>query len=91
MWLDWYLWWLSLWLPVASPYDVLELQPGATQAEVKRAYRRLSMVYHPDRPGGNVVKFQELQAAYKALTTPVGVGFGGGVNHAGTKRGFGGS
>ena len=32
-------------------YDVLGVQKGATEAELKKAYRRLAMLHHPDRGG----------------------------------------
>ncbi len=39
----------------ASPtlYDVLGLMPSATQVDITKAYRRLSLEYHPDRQGTN--------------------------------------
>lgn len=32
-----------------SAYKILELEPGATDEEVKKAYRRMAMKYHPDK------------------------------------------
>ena len=74
-----------------NPYTILELQPGADETQVRKAYRRLSMRYHPDRPEGNTVKFQELKAARDALLPPAPKGFGQSVSTQGTKQGFGGS
>ena len=34
-------------------YDVLGVQRGASDADVKKAYRRLAMKYHPDRNSGD--------------------------------------
>jgi len=34
---------------VEEYYEVLGLKPGATQAEIKNAYRKLAKVWHPDR------------------------------------------
>ncbi|MEI3279498.1 MAG: J domain-containing protein [Eubacterium ramulus] len=31
-----------------NPYEVLGVSPGATDEEIKKAYRRLSRQYHPD-------------------------------------------
>lgn len=36
-----------------SDYRTLELEPGVSLDEVKRAYRELVMVWHPDRFPGN--------------------------------------
>ncbi len=33
---------------MGNPYSVLGLSPGATDEEVKKAYRALSRKYHPD-------------------------------------------
>lgn len=44
-------------------YKVLELQRGASEKEIKKAFRRLSAVHHPDRNGGDEsakTKFQEI-------------------------------
>ena len=36
-----------------NPYEVLGLKPGATQDEIKAAYRKLIKQYHPDQYGDN--------------------------------------
>lgn len=50
--------------------EVLELEPGATKAQVKSAYRRLSKVYHPDvsNDDNTKEKFIAINEAYKFLT-----------------------
>ena len=49
-----------------NPYSRLGLAPGAPLDDVKRAYRRLSMRYHPDRAGTEgVPAFLAVQAAYR--------------------------
>src|SRR3954464_5027951 len=53
-------------------YGVLGLQPGATDNEIKRAYRKMARDLHPDvnpEPGAKD-KFQEVSRAYEALTDP---------------------
>ncbi|HET9682341.1 MAG TPA: DnaJ domain-containing protein [Candidatus Limnocylindrales bacterium] len=52
-----------------DPYRVLGLPPDASQAEVKRAYRRLAKELHPDAAGESALpRFLELQDAYELLT-----------------------
>ena len=51
-------------------YILLELSPGATKEEIRKAYRRLSKKYHPDMNGGSKLaeeKFKEVNEAYEAL------------------------
>jgi DnaJ-class molecular chaperone len=50
-------------------YNILGLTPTATPDEIKKAYRKLAMVHHPDR-GGDPKKFQEISEAYEALKNP---------------------
>jgi curved DNA-binding protein CbpA len=53
-----------------DPYRTLGLLPGATPAEVKRAYRRLAKALHPDSAGpGALPRFLALHEAYEQLTT----------------------
>ena len=52
-------------------YQVLELTRSATEAEIKKAYRRLAMKLHPDRnPGDHETeeKFKEAKEAYEVLS-----------------------
>src|SRR5450432_1882180 len=54
----------------SDPYQTLGLAPGATSAEIKRAYRRLAKAYHPDSAGERALpRFLAIQAAYERLTT----------------------
>lgn len=58
-----------------DPYQILELQRGASQEEIRAAYRRLAARYHPDKVAhlGEEFqavaeqKFKAIQAAYDAL------------------------
>ena len=52
-------------------YETLGVARGATEAEIKKAYRRLAMKYHPDRNTGDAnaeTKFKEIQQAYDILS-----------------------
>lgn len=54
-----------------SLYKTLEVSESASQDEIKKAYRKLSLQWHPDKNQGNpeaVKKFQELNAAYEVLS-----------------------
>jgi len=55
---------------MANAYDILGVPKGASEEEIKKAYRRLAAKHHPDR-GGDTAKFQEIQGAYETLTDPV--------------------
>jgi DnaJ-class molecular chaperone len=50
-------------------YEVLGVSRKADQDEIKRAYRDLSKVHHPDK-GGDPEKFKELNNAYEILKDP---------------------
>ena len=39
-------------------YERLDLQPEATDREIKQAYRKMSVKYHPDKSSGNEVSTQ---------------------------------
>ncbi|KAK3825865.1 MAG: hypothetical protein J3Q66DRAFT_110653 [Benniella sp.] len=56
-------------------YEALELPKTATQDEIKRAYRRLALRYHPDKVNAAEVpdhetKFRDIAAAYEVLSDP---------------------
>jgi hypothetical protein len=54
--------------PGGNPYARLGLAPGASLADVKRAYRRLSMCLHPDRAGADgLAAFLAVQSAYQCI------------------------
>lgn len=52
-----------------NPYEALGIQPDASEAEVKKAYRRLAMQHHPDK-GGDSEQFKKIQGAYDVLSDP---------------------
>lgn len=54
-------------------YEVLEISQSASDEEIKYAYRKLSMKYHPDRNSGDnqsEEKFKEIKNAYEVLSDP---------------------
>src|SRR6187431_1402388 len=53
-------------------YQTLEVQRDASADEVKRAFRRLAMQYHPDRNSedGAEARFKEINEAYEILSDP---------------------
>jgi DnaJ family protein A protein 2 len=50
-------------------YDLLGLPKDATEAQIKKAYRKLALKEHPDR-GGDPEKFKEISHAYETLSDP---------------------
>lgn len=54
-------------------YDLLSVSPDASDAELKKAYRKASLVNHPDKNPGDgeaSARFQEISAAYEVLSEP---------------------
>ncbi len=58
---------------VRNHYQVLQVAPGASQAEIEQAYRRLLKRYHPDTGGStaSVERFTAVRAAWSVLGDPV--------------------
>lgn len=54
-------------------YQILELERNATESDIKKAYRRLALKYHPDRNHGDKSaeeKFKKINEAYACLSNP---------------------
>lgn len=54
-------------------YSILECGPMSTRDEIKRNYRRLAQLYHPDKHSGDVyatARFHDIKEAYETLTQP---------------------
>ncbi len=66
---------------VNSDYKVLEIEPTATEEEIKKAYRQMAIRYHPDKVAsmgeefqhGAKEKFQKIQEAYEAIKKQRGI------------------
>lgn len=79
-------------------YQTLGVAKNATQDDIKKAYRRLAGIHHPDK-GGDTAEFQKIQQAYETLSdpdkkqqydnpNPFGQGMPGGFNMHGFPGGF---
>ncbi len=51
-------------------YSLLGVSKSASQEEIKQAFRKLAHKYHPDKSGGDEVKFKEINEAYQVLGDP---------------------
>ena len=54
-------------------YRVLELDPNASEDDIKKAYRKLALQYHPDKNKDNpesTTRFQSITNAYEKITNP---------------------
>lgn len=82
-------------------YEILGIAKGASDDEIKKAFRRQAVQLHPDKQGGDEAKFKELNEAYEVLKDPskrqrydqfghAGVGGNGGGGGGNPFAGFGG-
>lgn len=51
-----------------TPHEILGVATNASDEEIKKAYKKLAMKYHPDREGGDEAKFKQVKEAYEKLT-----------------------
>ena len=51
-------------------YSILGIDNKSSQEDIKKAYKKLAMKYHPDRNNGDDVQFKKIQEAYDTLGDP---------------------
>ena len=51
-----------------DPYEILGVSLDADKKTIKSQYKKMSLIYHPDKPTGNEKLFMKLRKAYDALT-----------------------
>jgi molecular chaperone DnaJ len=49
-------------------YQILGVAKGASEEDIKKAFRKLAQKYHPDKKGGDEAKFKEVSEAYAVLS-----------------------
>ena len=85
---------------MTDPYSILGVARGASEEEIKKAYKTLSRKYHPDANINNPnrdqaeERFKEIQAAYQQIMKEKtsgygGHGYSGGTDSQGSYGGFG--
>ena len=73
-------------------YELLGVSKSADEKEIKRAYKKLAMQYHPDRTKGDKAKeekFKEIQEAYEVLSDKQKRANYDQYGHAAFEQGFG--
>ena len=61
-------------MPLKDYYSILGVSPGAHVEDIKKAYRKLALIHHPDKNKDNpyaAAYFHEIREAYETLTDPI--------------------
>lgn len=53
--------------PKKNYYEILWVAEDASDEDIKKAFRKAAVKYHPDKPGGSKEKFQEINWAYQVI------------------------
>ena len=59
-------------IDITNPYTVLGLPDNAHLDQVKKRYRQLSMIFHPDREGGHEEAMKKVNEAYQEIISKRG-------------------
>lgn len=51
----------------SSSHELLQIEPPVTEDDLKKAYHKMCLKYHPDKQGGDAEKFIEIKNAYDEL------------------------
>ncbi|NOZ43794.1 MAG: J domain-containing protein [bacterium] len=54
--------------PKKDYYEILGLNEDASIDDIKKAFKKLAVKYHPDKPGGDKEKFQAVNEAHGILS-----------------------
>ncbi len=74
-------------------YEILDVERNASEQEIKKAYRKMALKYHPDKNPDNPeaeAKFKDAAEAYEVLSNPEKKSRYDQYGHAGVKNGHGG-
>lgn len=78
---------------MADPYQILGVSRDASEEEIKKAYKKLSRMYHPDanldNPKAAEEKFKQIQQAYQQVMKEKTEGYGPGSSTAGGGQTYG--
>lgn len=52
-------------------YDILELKSNCSQNDIKKSFKRLALIHHPDKSGNSDEHFKKIVSAYEILSDPI--------------------